>query len=399
MGTFDVFVEGPVDPSPEATRRLAEMMSQRYGLPAADLMARIARGRFRVKGNADRATADTYAHDLEAIGARVTISPAIVSSPSIPVPATPAPTTPTPTAPLATAASSGSLRASGSSLPPQAVARPSSSSLPPQAVARPSSSSLPPQAPRTVTPQPFTSGLSAAFSDQHQPAADLGALGAGAEFSLSSLDGTAESKDAAPASFAPPASTGASTTTSKSGTPSPQKAAPLDLFAPPDAEAAAFVVDLAVDEVQPRERTTTPVSTRAPTPLPIPATPVAPRRATDPSMPSVANVAHAAPPRWRFAAGVLIAIVLGFIPAHLVAAMRERSAFSKIDEHVKQVQLKVGTPDAPIAYDRLDDFRRDQEDRKKTERRNIALISMLIWAAAGGLFAYVWFRRIPWDRQ
>jgi hypothetical protein len=396
MGRFDVFVEGAVDPSPDATRRLAEAMAQRYGLAVPELIARMAKGRFRVKGNIDQATADTYARDLEAIGARVTIAAARESGPSL--------------APVA------SVRPVEAEQP--APPRPSTSSLPPQTVSRPSASVLPPPVARATTPLPFASGLSAAFSDQQQPAADLGALGDDA-FSLSSLDGSADPVDVAPASFAPPeqpeppASSGITFKPStKSAAPakrSPPTAPPLDLFAPPDAEEAAFVVDLAVDDAQPRKRTTTPVSTRIPTPLPIPTTPVTPvtpvtprRPSTNPSIAPTSGapgVVLAGPPRWRFAAGVVVAIVLGFVPAHLVAAARETSAFRKIDEHVTEVQLQVGAPDAPVTYERLDGFRREQEDRKKTERRNIALTSMLIWAAAGALFAYIWFRRIPWDRR
>jgi hypothetical protein len=55
---FHVYVEGAVDPSPDALKKLAEIMASRYGLPIADVTARLAKGRFRVKANVDRATAD-----------------------------------------------------------------------------------------------------------------------------------------------------------------------------------------------------------------------------------------------------------------------------------------------------------------------------------------------------
>src|SRR5258708_3893439 len=73
MGMFHVFVEGPVEPGPDAMRRLAESMQLRYGLPASELVQRMSKGRFRVKGNIDSATATIYRRDLEAIGARVTV--------------------------------------------------------------------------------------------------------------------------------------------------------------------------------------------------------------------------------------------------------------------------------------------------------------------------------------
>ena len=46
---FHVYVAGAVDPSPDAQKKLAEIMASRYGLPIADVTARLAKGRFRVK--------------------------------------------------------------------------------------------------------------------------------------------------------------------------------------------------------------------------------------------------------------------------------------------------------------------------------------------------------------
>src|SRR3569623_2060202 len=73
---FHVFVEGAADASPEGVMRLANAMASKYGLPAADLRARLQAGRFRVKGNVDRATAVSYMRDLEILGARCSIEEA-----------------------------------------------------------------------------------------------------------------------------------------------------------------------------------------------------------------------------------------------------------------------------------------------------------------------------------
>src|SRR5207253_669439 len=73
---FHVYVDGVTGTAPDAARELSETMSARYGLPAAELHARLSRGRFRVKANVDQATAHAYARALEAIGARVCIEPA-----------------------------------------------------------------------------------------------------------------------------------------------------------------------------------------------------------------------------------------------------------------------------------------------------------------------------------
>jgi hypothetical protein len=99
--------------------------------------------------------------------------------------------------------------------------------------------------------------------------------------------------------------------------------------------------------------------------------------------------------RARLIAGVVLAIVVGFLPAHLVAGMRERSAFGAIDSKVAAVQAAATAPDS---YAALDAFRAEQLDDKRGARRMIVLTSLLVWAAVGGVLAYVWFRRVPWDR-
>jgi hypothetical protein len=103
-------------------------------------------------------------------------------------------------------------------------------------------------------------------------------------------------------------------------------------------------------------------------------------------------------PRWRFAAGVLASVLLGFIPAHCVASIREGSADEAIDAHVISVQAQAHQASAPVPYAQLDAFREEQRAKKKSQRRNIALVSMLIWGVAGAGIGYVWFRRVPWDR-
>jgi hypothetical protein len=91
----------------------------------------------------------------------------------------------------------------------------------------------------------------------------------------------------------------------------------------------------------------------------------------------------------------VLAIAIGFIPAHLVAAAREKSAFGAIDQKIIATQREAETPDA---YEQLDKFRTDQLARKHDDRRSIAIMAMLIWGAVGGAVAYGWFKRMPWDR-
>src|SRR5690349_3677447 len=65
---YHVYVDGTRDRSPMAVARVAASMALRYGLAPAELEARLLRGRFKVKSGVDRATAETYARDLEELG-------------------------------------------------------------------------------------------------------------------------------------------------------------------------------------------------------------------------------------------------------------------------------------------------------------------------------------------
>lgn len=458
--TFHVYVEGPVDRSPDSIERLATAISQKFGLPAPDLVKRMSAGRFRVKANVDRATAETYERALTEVGARVMLEEAHPTQPNQVV-APPAPAAPppprerrqnsavskpenaersnrysvsppmssartvlpdpsrakSPTAPPQRAAPSvpppiasagersgptttpPAPRAAAPSLPPP-TARPPASPLPPPSGSRPATSSLPP----ATTSRPaatFQSGLSAAYTPSSSSgSADLGALGSDA-LSLSALDGQDDERPAA--TFAPP-----SPGLPASIGPPPPKAAeapkptvePLDLFAPPDAEDAEQAVELATDELEHRARkmSVPPVSTPTTPGQGVPTSqPLTPTRRHQLSTPIPVKGGVSAPetPRARILAGVVLSILLGFIPAHLIAESRERSAFAAIDAQVVAVQEAADTPEE---HEALDAYRTTQIARKQSERRSIALTSMLIWAVVGAGLAYAWFRRVPWDR-
>ncbi|MDB4962365.1 MAG: hypothetical protein JWP01_2364 [Myxococcales bacterium] len=480
MAAFHVYVEGPVDRTPEGIERLAVAISQKYGLPVADLIKRMTAGRFRVKANIDAATADAYARALEEVGARVRVEDATPTQPSLPVvppqaeparaPAPPPraktpsmpgdkPTrsgrysvspplssartamTPPPGAVAPPPARSKTPSASGpapreshasSALMPQRAAasvsptaeldpfgppgagRPSSSSLPPSNAARSGGTSLPPaNAPKSNAQ--FQSGLSAAYSQEVPIPSDLGALG-GDALSLSSLDGD-DAEAGTPGGFAPspdlmaasigPAPEPVSSiriSTPKPGAAKPKEAA-LDLFAPPDADEAQQQVSLMVDDERPKRMSTPPppAATNAParsaavTSPPLSATPAMRKQTAAQPAPTSMGGGVSAPElhRARFAAGVVISILLGFVPAHLIAASREASAFQKIDAALIATQTAADTPEI---YETLDAFRAQQIARKQDERRSIAITSMLIWAVVAAGLGYVWFRRIPWDR-
>jgi hypothetical protein len=418
MAAFHVFVDGATDSSPGAVERLAEAIGKHYGLPGADFLARLQKGRFRVKTNTDRATADAYKRDLERLGAVCTIEEANADNSQR--------TTPIPFPAVRPATPPAGLPAVKAATPP--------AGLP---VTRPSGSSLPPPT-RPSTPPPvggFTSGLAAAFSGE-QPAANLGALAGGdIPLSLASVDGSDEKGGPAEAAFEPPgagmpASIGPAPEKSAAEKKAAEKKArpkdePLDLFAPPDAQGDEFKVDIASDELEVSARK------RASTPPPMETVPQsssqqlaraksepAARAKSEPaarkSQPSLqvpnvtatpaggVSVVATAPSklgplgneRVRYIAGIVLAILIGFLPAHFVASSIEKDAFAEIDQKVIHVQQQA---DSPEMYAMLDKQRADFIDRKESERRNAAIIAFVVWAIAGGGIAFLWFKKIPWD--
>ncbi len=377
---FHVFVEGATDGSPAGLSRLADAISAHYGIAAPDLLSRLAKGRFRVKGNIDRATAEAYVRDLTRLGARCAIEEA---QPAQRLTPTPFPAIQPPAAPP----------------------------------------------PRTSSPaigggQQYQSGLAAAFSGE-QPVASLGALeGDNVSFALSSVDG-ADERSGAPsaAAFAPPSEVGVSASigpppakprTEKVAKPekgAKPKDEPVDMFAPPDAQDAAFLVDIADDEKEfsARKRASTPpanvpiVPAAEPAPPPSRASTPAMRRSAPSIQPATEPIATApaatksgfANQNTRFIAGVVLSMALGFVPAHFVGKWREASAFEAIDRKVIGTQNLAETPEQ---YELLDQMRADQLAKKHSERRNAAIIAIFVWAAVASGLAFVWFRKIDWEK-
>jgi hypothetical protein len=372
---FHVFVEGAADGTAEGAQRLAEAIASHYGLPAADMLARLRAGRFRVKGNVDRATADSYVRDLERLGARCTIEEANAAN-SLPTPV-----------PGSLRAAAPPSRPSGSAL---AGAPPSRPSAPPSALAGYARSSTPPPASGG-----YQSGLAAAFTpDAASSSGGLGALARDdATFSLASVDGGDDAPNEIEKSpeppFGVPASIGpAIAKASEPNKPKP-KDIPVDMFAPPDAESDDLKVDIAADEQELTRKKLTPPPAALPLRASQPAIAQPPPVTVKPS-----KLGPRADERVRTIAGVVLAIVIGFVPAHLIASSREKSAFHDIDAQLVSIQAQADTPEA---YGQLDQTRATFLERKKDERRSIAIMALAIWAVVGGGIAYGWFRRIPWD--
>jgi hypothetical protein len=178
------------------------------------------------------------------------------------------------------------------------------------------------------------------------------------------------------------------------------------MFAPPDAEEAQMNVELAPDELahQARKRSTTaPAADVAATDaarLANPAmrfakTSMSPVQTSSAPVRTRGKLGPLGDPAVRFGLGVVVAILLGFLPAHTIASMRERSAFAAIDSKVNATQAAAESEED---YAALDAMRADALDHKRSDQRSIAIMAMAIWAAAGAAIAYGWFRAVPWDR-
>jgi hypothetical protein len=411
---FHVFVEGATDGTPAGVERLANAIARHYGLPAEELLARLQKGRFRVKGNVDRALADKYRRDLERLGARCVIEAATAENSAratpLPFPAV-RPATPPAGVPEAGSPSTpsplGDAAPSRPTPPPSALAgvAPSRPTPPPSALAGVASKAAAAQAPGTSQ---YQSGLAAAFAPGDAPAS-LGALDSdGGSFSLASVDGAEEQAPSSAGAFEPAASTMSASigpppdnakTPAKSDKSDRPKDVPLDLFAPPDARDAELAVDLAADE--PPRRKSEPA---IPVPADVASASEPATRRSQPSLHAHAGPATVAPAssklgpladlRVRFAAGVLLALLVGFVPAHVIASVRE-DGYRAIDNKVIAAQQLADTPDA---YVQLDQLRADQLERKRGEQRNTAIIALAIWGLVGGAVAFGWFKKIPWER-
>ena len=405
---YQVYIEGTRDGSPGGAAKVAQAIAARYGFPVADLEARLQTGRFRVKSKVDRPTAERFAADLRRLGAECVIVDGTTGQPVAP----------------------------GS--PGGGAPRPATPSTP-----------------------AYQSGLAAAFAAGRESAPDLGALESGV-FSLASLDGDSDQaqpapvRESAPPAPAPRASAPAiappprpssppapRAPSSSSSGPASRAPAPVDFFGPEDPFAPPTeppVVDLALDVATanpspakpaapvedslapPAADTAMEVALDLAAPAPRNAGTMARPPAVDPTpvrpaplsrAPSVmggtAAVASSVAPgnvlasvrrfgrndRARFVVGVALAVVLGFIPAHVVASVRQEAAFTEIDARVTMRQAEVTTRDE---WSQLDVLREAQLERKQAAHRNIALFALVLWAAIGGLVAYVWFRRLDWSR-
>jgi hypothetical protein len=161
--------------------------------------------------------------------------------------------------------------------------------------------------------------------------------------------------------------------------------AAADPFTPPMNE--PLQLQLAADD---RPRRTSLHASAAPEGAPMMAPAIAPASR---SGGSGASVAAATERRTRrrtaFAIGVLASVLLAFVPAHLLAQSRERTAFERIDNRVRIAQSEI----ASLAeWQALDDVRTALHRQKKAAHHEIIIASMSLWIALAGALAFAWAR-------
>ena len=123
---------------------------------------------------------------------------------------------------------------------------------------------------------------------------------------------------------------------------------PVDMFAPPDAESDELKVDIAADEQELSAQAT--AHDRPPAAPPLararPQSRLAIGAARRRSRRSRASSARSPNERVRTIAGVVLAILIGFLPAHLIARSREASAYRELDTQLVSLQAQAETPEA-----------------------------------------------------
>lgn len=390
-----VFIERPRDPDPDASARLAAAIASRYGLPEGAIAQRLAAGRFRVKSNVDLPTARAFASELQRLGAVVAIVDAGTGQPIAgDPPAASAAAVP----PVGLAAAGGAragAAASSSALAGAAASTSAARDQSPLAGAAASTgaardhSPLDGAAPRTAAAADDSTGLAAALGNASRSSQqDLGALAAeqGMSLAVSSLDGA---DDAAPATadaafapdeaaFAPP----------ESDHDELKLAVDLRPASEPPAAAGEFLT------LAPEGEPAPPAPPSAPRPASLPPA-FAPEQAARTDAVSRARRALASDDRLRFTAGVLLILALGFLPAHLLASVREDSAYSQVRKEVRAAYAEVRTADQ---WHALDPYLAGQLDVMDSQRTNITVTSLLLWALVAAGLGFVWFRVIDWNR-
>jgi len=381
--SYQVFIEGLKSGARVAS--VAEAISKSYGLPQAALEKRLAGGRFRIKNGVELDEAKGLVTALEGLGARASavdadgkvVIAASVDSDELDLELMP----PGPSAPAAAAAidiDEIPLGPSGAADIP--LGPPGAASDSPLAGIRTTTAAPEPSPLAGITATRAAvqedTGLAAALAGGADQ--DLGVLGSAGALSVASLDGADEPapiKTATGASFAPPTDEAA--------------------FLPPDALAEQKIE---VDAADLPKRTSARRSAEIPQAedLNIGGANAALGEAESPRGNPLASLWATLNEdgRKRFAAGIVLVTLLGFVPVHLYATMSEDSAYTKMRADVRETQSLVEDIDE---WNALEEYRAGVAKRMDNKRFNIALTGSLMWIALSSGLGFVFFRKLPWD--
>ena len=173
-----------------------------------------------------------------------------------------------------------------------------------------------------------------------------------------------------------------------------------DRFAPPPSEATEDELLVVDDPLLARRNEAAPAMTSAAAPgadafqdeLPPPSAPPLGERLA--AGLSGARRSLAERGRFHFAAGVIVAVLVGFPIAHAVASMQE-SAYAEVERDLRLAYAEARDPETHAG---LIEIRAGSEAMMSARQTRIAVTGALIWLLAAAGVAALWFRVIRWER-
>ncbi len=356
---YDVFIERAQ--SGMRLEDVARRIAGDYGLPASALAQRLSSGRFRVKAGIELSVAEGLVRHLESLGAMCSVDEA----------------------------ADGATVSAGAHERAASAARPGIAG-------------------------DFPVGLAAATSNATDT--DLGALATlDGLLSLADVDGSDNRRvsgaskstggDGAPASadaFAPPGRSAPPPIIDpslSSGSSEPHASVPTaHAFSPPGEDDEALEL---LEEAPWQAAAAAPFAPSAeisashgPAPIASPA-PAAVRVDGGPASPMArARNQLAADSRLRVLVGVMLALLIGFVAAHLAASVQERG-YAALDARLVAQRAEAG--ETLVAWQAFAERRQEHLARKQAMQTRIAITGLLVWGLAAAGVGYLWFRRIPWQ--
>lgn len=98
--------------------------------------------------------------------------------------------------------------------------------------------------------------------------------------------------------------------------------------------------------------------------------------------------------RFHFAAGVIVAVLIGFPIAHAIASMQE-STYAEVERDLRLAYAEARDPETHAG---LVEIRAGSEAMMSARQTRIAVTGALIWLLTAAGAAALWFRVIRWER-